>query len=90
MAGRVRLRPVLMTTLATMIGLIPMALALGSGSEAYAPLARAIIGGLGVSGFCTVFLVPVVYTLVYRRKETVAPSLGGTTPLPPSASPVAP
>ena len=49
LACRVRLRPVLMTSLATLIGLIPMALALGAGSEAYAPLARAIIGGLGVS-----------------------------------------
>src|SRR5262249_27065560 len=49
MACRVRLRPVLMTSLATLIGLIPMALKLGTGSEAYAPLARAIIGGLAVS-----------------------------------------
>jgi multidrug efflux pump subunit AcrB len=85
LAGRVRLRPVLMTTLATMIGLIPMALALGSGSEAYAPLARAIIGGLGVSGFCTVFLVPVVYYLVYRRRETGPGPAAGNPPtaLPP-------
>jgi multidrug efflux pump subunit AcrB len=84
LAGRVRLRPVLMTTLATMIGLIPMALALGSGSEAYAPLARAIIGGLGVSGFCTVFLVPVVYYLVYRRRES---GPGPGTTFPPTALP---
>ena len=47
LACRVRLRPVLMTSLATLIGLMPMALKLGTGSEAYAPLARAIIGGLG-------------------------------------------
>ena len=57
-ACRVRLRPVLMTSLATLIGLMPMALALGAGSEAYAPLARAIIGGLGVSVVLTVFIVP--------------------------------
>ena len=47
---RIRLRPILMTSLATVIGLIPMALKLGTGSEAYAPLARAIIGGLIVLG----------------------------------------
>jgi multidrug efflux pump subunit AcrB len=66
-ACRVRLRPVLMTSLATLIGLIPMALALGAGSEAYAPLARAIIGGLAVSVILTVFIVPAAYLLVYRK-----------------------
>ncbi len=66
-ACRVRLRPVLMTSLATLIGLIPMALALGAGSEAYAPLARAIIGGLGVSVVLTVFIVPAAYFILYRR-----------------------
>jgi multidrug efflux pump subunit AcrB len=69
LACRVRLRPVLMTSLATLIGLIPMALALGAGSEAYAPLARAIIGGLGVSVVLTVFILPAAYYIVYRRKE---------------------
>jgi multidrug efflux pump subunit AcrB len=68
-ACRVRMRPVLMTSLATLIGLIPMALALGSGSEAYAPLARSIIGGLGVSVILTVFLVPTAYFVIYRQKE---------------------
>jgi multidrug efflux pump subunit AcrB len=58
-----------MTSLATLIGLIPMALALGAGSEAYAPLARSIIGGLAVSVVLTVFIVPCAYYLVYRRKE---------------------
>lgn len=58
-ACRVRLRPVLMTSLATIIGLMPMALKLGMGSESYAPLAQAIIGGLAVSVVFTVFLVPV-------------------------------
>jgi hydrophobic/amphiphilic exporter-1 (mainly G- bacteria), HAE1 family len=72
LACRVRLRPVLMTSLATLIGLIPMALALGAGSEAYAPLARAIIGGLGVSVVLTVFIVPCAYYLVHRRKEAAA------------------
>ncbi len=64
---RIRLRPILMTSLATIIGLLPMALRLGTGSEAYAPLARAIIGGLTVSVTLTVFLVPAVYVLVYDR-----------------------
>ena len=73
LACRVRLRPVLMTSLATLIGLIPMALALGAGSEAYAPLARAIIGGLGVSVVLTVFIVPAAYYLIYRRHEQPAP-----------------
>ncbi len=69
MACRVRLRPVLMTSLATLIGLLPMALKLGAGSEAYAPLARAIIGGLAVSVVLTVFIVPAAYYIVYRRYE---------------------
>jgi Cu/Ag efflux pump CusA len=52
------------------MGLIPMALKLGTGSEAYAPLARAIIGGLAVSVVLTVFIVPAAYFMLYRRKET--------------------
>ena len=68
MACRVRLRPVLMTSLATMIGLLPMALKLGAGSESYAPLARAIVGGLAVSMVLTVFVVPAAYVLAYGRK----------------------
>ena len=64
-ACRVRLRPVLMTSLATIIGLLPMALKLGTGSESYAPLAQAIIGGLSVSVIFTVFLVPAAVLLVY-------------------------
>ena len=67
MACRVRLRPVLMTSLATIIGLLPMALKLGEGSESYAPLARALLGGLSLSVLLTVFLVPAAYFLVYRR-----------------------
>jgi multidrug efflux pump subunit AcrB len=67
-ACRVRLRPILMTTLATILGLIPMALALEPGSEQYAPLARAILGGLTVSGIVTVFLVPTAYLLIHRNE----------------------
>ena len=66
---RVRLRPILMTSLATIIGMVPMALKLGTGSEQYAPLARAIIGGLTSSVVLTVFIVPAAYLLVYGRKN---------------------
>ena len=69
---RVRLRPVLMTSLATIIGLLPMAMKLGAGSEAYAPLARAIIGGLAVSVALTVLVVPAAYLLVYGRRRQAA------------------
>jgi HAE1 family hydrophobic/amphiphilic exporter-1 len=72
-ACRVRLRPVLMTSLATIFGLVPMALKLGTGSEAYAPLARAIIGGLSVSVVLTVFLVPAALLIVYRGREKREP-----------------
>jgi multidrug efflux pump subunit AcrB len=68
-ACKVRLRPILMTTLATVLGLIPMALAIEAGSEQYAPLARAILGGLTVSGIVTVFLVPSAYLIIHRRIE---------------------
>jgi hydrophobic/amphiphilic exporter-1 (mainly G- bacteria), HAE1 family len=69
-ASRLRLRPVLMTSLATILGLLPMALKIGTGSEAYAPLARAIIGGLLVSVVVTVYLVPAAYLIVHRGKQT--------------------
>jgi multidrug efflux pump subunit AcrB len=59
-----------MTSLATLIGLLPMALALGTGSESYAPLARAIIGGLGVSVVLTVFVVPAAYFIAHRRRAS--------------------
>jgi multidrug efflux pump subunit AcrB len=71
-----------MTTLATILGLIPMALALEPGSEQYAPLARAILGGLTVSGIVTVFLVPTAYLLIHRRKnrdDEIEPRSGEVT-----------
>jgi multidrug efflux pump subunit AcrB len=71
-ACRIRLRPILMTSLATVIGLVPMAMKLGTGSEAYAPLARAIIGGLVVSVALTVFIVPAAYLVVYRHGDNPA------------------
>ncbi len=67
-AGKVRLRPVLMTALAMVLGMLPMALALGEGGEQNAPLGRAVIGGLLVATFVTLFIVPVVYS-VLRGKE---------------------
>jgi len=66
---RVRLRPILMTSLATIIGMLPMALKLGTGSEQYAPLALAIIGGLIASVILTIFIVPAAYLLVYGRRQ---------------------
>jgi len=71
-ACKVRLRPILMTSLATLLGLIPMALGIEAGSEQYAPLARAVIGGLGVSVIVTVFLVPAVYLIVHGPKDSTA------------------
>jgi multidrug efflux pump subunit AcrB len=71
---KIRLRPILMTSLATLLGMIPMAIGLEAGSEQYAPLARAVIGGLAVSVVATVFLVPAVYLLIHGRssKQTAA------------------
>jgi multidrug efflux pump subunit AcrB len=65
-AGKMRLRPVLMTALAMVLGMVPMALALGEGGEQNAPLGRAVIGGLLVATFVTLFVVPTVYTLLRR------------------------
>ena len=66
-AGRRRLRPILMTTATTILGLLPLALGIGEGAEAQAPLARAVIGGLVASTLITLVLIPVVYSLLSRR-----------------------
>ena len=68
-SARVRLRPILMTALATIVALMPVALELGAGSEASAPLARAAAGGLAVSTVLTLILVPVIYELFYARGQ---------------------
>ena len=68
-ACRVRLRPILMTSLATIFGMIPMALRLGTGAEQYTPMARAIIGGLTSSVLLTIFIVPAAYLLVYSTRK---------------------
>lgn len=76
---RIRLRPILMTSLATIIGLFPLALKWGTGSEQYAPLARVIIGGLISSVALTIFVVPAAYLLIYqnRQKSQGAPEAEG-------------
>jgi multidrug efflux pump subunit AcrB len=71
-ACRVRLRPILMTSLATIIGMIPMAMKLGTGAEQYAPMAKAIIGGLTSSVLLTIFIVPAAYLLVYGKRGAQA------------------
>jgi multidrug efflux pump subunit AcrB len=68
-AGFTRFRPVLMTALAMMIGMVPMAIGLGEGGEQNAPLGRAVIGGLMVGTIATLFFVPVVFSMIYRRIE---------------------
>jgi multidrug efflux pump subunit AcrB len=69
-AGFVRMRPVIMTALAMIIGMAPMALGMGEGGEQNAPLGRAVIGGLVFATAATLFLVPVIFSLVHRRKQT--------------------
>jgi len=69
-AGHTRIRPVLMTALAMIIGMLPMALGLGEGGEQNAPLGRAVIGGLVLATFTTLFVVPLVYS-VLRKKPPV-------------------
>jgi len=78
-AARIRMRPILMTTIATVVGLLPMAIHLHPGDEMNLPLARAVIGGLAGSTVLTLFVVPVLYTLVKRRGVPASPS-GGVSP----------
>jgi len=86
-AGTSRLRPVLMTAAAMVIGMLPMALSLGEGGEQNAPLGRAVIGGLVVATIATLFFVPVVFSLLHRRATVpvkthsdFAPQAGGMNP----------
>ncbi len=75
-AGRTRLRPIIMTTLAMIFGMLPLALALGPGAEMRAPMARAVIGGLVTSTLLTLVVVPVVYTLLDDLAQVVGRRLG--------------
>jgi len=71
-AGFTRFRPVLMTALAMIIGMLPMAFALGEGGEQNAPLGRAVIGGLLVATVATLFFVPTVFAVLHSRRERTA------------------
>jgi multidrug efflux pump subunit AcrB len=78
-AGFVRLRPVLMTALAMIIGMTPMALGLGEGGEQNAPLGRAVVGGLIFATIATLMFVPVVFSIIHKRRgEAGAPAIGAT------------
>jgi multidrug efflux pump subunit AcrB len=79
-AGFVRIRPVLMTALAMIIGMVPMAVGLGEGGEQNAPLGRAVIGGLIFATFATLFFVPCVFSLIHGRRERKAPRDGAPAP----------
>jgi multidrug efflux pump subunit AcrB len=86
-AGTSRLRPVIMTAIAMIIGMTPMAIGLGEGGEQNAPLGRAVIGGLVLATVATLFLVPTVFTILHGRRERktatdsethgISPALGG-------------
>ncbi len=78
-AGFIRFRPVLMTALAMMIGMAPMALGLGEGGEQNAPLGRAVVGGLAFATVATLVFVPVVFSIVHRQRR------GGAVPVPPAS-----
>jgi multidrug efflux pump subunit AcrB len=69
-AGYTRLRPIIMTACAMIIGMVPMALGLGEGGEQNAPLARAVIGGLGLATFATLFFVPLMFTVIHGRNNS--------------------
>jgi len=88
-AGRIRLRPIIMTTVAMIFGMMPLALAIGAGAEARAPMARAVIGGLITSTLLTLFVVPVMYTFlddlgswVIARLTGAAHDTGAPVPAP--------
>jgi len=79
-SGFVRIRPVLMTALAMVIGMAPMALGLGEGGEQNAPLGRAVIGGLLFATTATLFIVPIIFSLMHRRKSASSSSPQGAVP----------
>jgi CzcA family heavy metal efflux pump len=85
-AGYTRFRPVLMTALAMIIGMVPMALSLGEGAEQNAPLGRAVIGGLVIATIATLFFVPTVFSVLHR-KESSAPAGGNANRLPAAPNP---
>jgi HAE1 family hydrophobic/amphiphilic exporter-1 len=88
-SARVRLRPIIMTTMAMIFGMIPLALALGEGAEQRAPMAHAVIGGLITSTLLTLFVVPVVYTILDDGVAWVLGRRKGAAPVAPAPEPVA-
>ena len=88
-AGRRRLRPILMTTLTTVLGLTPLAIGLGEGSELQSPLARVVVGGLLASTAITLVLIPAIYLMVERRREArrARRDLRSTAPARPALGP---
>jgi multidrug efflux pump subunit AcrB len=74
-AGFTRFRPVLMTALAMIIGMVPMAIGLGEGGEQNAPLGRAVIGGLSLATIATLFFVPAVFALLHRQSTQLNPGM---------------
>ena len=70
--GKSRLRPVLMTSLTTILGMVPMAMGIGEGSETWQPMGISVVGGLLVSTFLTLFIVPALYAMMEGRKERKA------------------
>jgi multidrug efflux pump subunit AcrB len=89
-AGAVRLRPILMTTLTTVLGMLPLALGLGEGSELMQPLAIAVVGGLTVSTLLTLFVVPSAYVLAQRGGDRLKAWLTGRAPAAALQTPPAP
>jgi multidrug efflux pump subunit AcrB len=79
-AGFVRIRPVLMTALAMIIGMVPMAVGLGEGGEQNAPLGRAVIGGLVFATFATLFFVPCVFSMIHGRRGRRAAGQASLSP----------
>jgi multidrug efflux pump subunit AcrB len=85
-AGFTRLRPVMMTALAMVVGMMPMALAMGDGGEQNAPLGRAVIGGLLVATVATLFFVPTVFSLLHRHHRRAPEERSGSEPMAESAT----
>jgi HAE1 family hydrophobic/amphiphilic exporter-1 len=81
-AGQARLRPILMTTLTTALGLLPMAIGFGEGAEVRTPMAITVIGGLLVSTLLTLVVIPVVYSIFDRKKWPVSATNESTIPAP--------
>jgi multidrug efflux pump subunit AcrB len=79
-AALTRMRPVLMTSTAMIAGMVPMALAIGEGAEATAPLGRAVIGGLAAATIATLIVLPSVYSLVQQSARAASPSLDPDDP----------